>query len=75
MTSINMGLLGGPAIAMASRKRNSQAGHQKRKDAFLAGKGRDPDATPFGTNKSFKHNVPIFGLMFGAFGFFIGTLG
>lgn len=70
-----MGLLGGPAIAMAFRMRNPQAGHQKRKEAFLAGRGSDPDAAPFGAHKSFKHNAIIFGLMFAAIGFFIGTLG
>lgn len=70
-----MGLLGGPAIAMAFRMPNPQAGHQKRKEAFLAGKGSDPDAAPFGAHKSFKHNAIVFGLIFGAIGLFIGMLG
>lgn len=70
-----MGLLGGPAIAMALRMKNAQAGHQKRKEAFLAGKGSDPDAAPFGPHKSFQRNAIIFGLMFAAIGLFIGTLG
>jgi len=70
-----MGLLGGPGIAMVFGMQSSQAGHQKRKEAFLAGKGSDPDAAPFGPHKSFKHNAIIFGLMFAVLGFFIGTLG
>ena len=70
-----MGLLGEPAIAMAFRMQNPQVGHQKRKEAFLAGKGSDPDAAPFGPHKSFKHNAIIFGLMFAVIGFFIGMLG
>ena len=70
-----MGLLGGPAIAMAFRMPNPQAGHRKRKEAFLAGKGSDPDAAPFGAHKSFKHNAITFGLIFGAIGLFIGMLG
>lgn len=70
-----MGLLGGPGIAMAFRTKNVQAGHQKRKEAFLAGKGSDPDAAPFGPHKSFGSNAFIFGLIFAFIGSVIGTLG
>ncbi len=70
-----MGLLGGPAIAMAFRMPNPQAGYRKRKEAFLAGEGSDPDAAPFGPHKSFKQNAIVFGLIFGAIGLFIGMLG
>lgn len=70
-----MGLLGGPAMAAAFRTKNVQAGHQKRKEAFQAGKGSDPDAAPIGPHKSFQHNAVIFGLIFAAIGVFIGTLG
>lgn len=73
--AVIMGLLGGPAIAMAFRMPNPRSGHRKRKEAFLAGKGSDPDAAPFGPHKSFKHNAIIFGLIFAAIGSFIGTLG
>ncbi|MDP0927638.1 hypothetical protein Q0601_10675 [Paracoccus onubensis] len=69
-----MGLLGGPAIALVFRMQHLQAAHQKRKEDFMAGKGRDPDTAPFGPHKSFTQNAILFGLIFAAIGFFIGTL-
>ena len=69
-----MGLLGGPALAWAIRSKNVRAGYEKRKEAFLAGKGTDPDSAPIGPHKSFQQNAIIFGLIFAAIGFFVGTL-
>lgn len=69
-----MGLLGGPVLAWASRMPGAVRGHEKRKAKFLSGKGSDPDKAPLGPHKSFKQNAVMYGLIFGAIGFFLGTL-
>lgn len=74
LMALIMGGLGGPAIAWAVRAPGSLKGYEKRKAKFLAGEGPDPDKAPFGPHKSFRQNAIMIGLMFGAIGFFIGTL-
>ena len=68
-----MGLLGGPVIAMAATNRKNREAYAKRKAAFEAGEGPDPDKAPFGPHKSFAYNALCFGLIFGAIGFIAGS--
>lgn len=74
LMALIMGGLGGPAIAWAMTSPANQKGYEKRKAKFAAGQGTDPDKAPFGPHKPFSHNAIMFGLIFGAIGFFIGTL-
>lgn len=69
-----MGVLGGPCIAWALTTPANQRGYEKRKAKFAAGQGPDPDKAPFGPHKPFSQNAIMFGLIFGAIGFLIGTL-
>ena len=67
-----MGGFGGPVIAWAMRAPGAMKGHERRKEKFLAGKGRDPDQAFLGPHKSFSHNAIWFGLSFGVAGLVIG---
>jgi len=69
-----MGLLGGPVLAWAFRSPAQRRGYETRKAKFAAGQGPDPDKAPFGPHKPFVQNAILFGLIFAAIGFFIGTL-
>ena len=69
-----MGLLGGPVLALAIRSPANQRGYAMRKAKFEAGNGPDPDLSPFGPHKSFKQNAIMFGIIFGALGFFLGLM-
>ncbi len=74
LMALIMGGLGGPAIAWAMNSPAQKKGYQQRKEKFLAGHGSDPDKAPFGPHRSFRQNAILFGLIFAAIGFFIGTL-
>lgn len=69
-----MGLLGGPALALAVNAKGSVTKFEERKAKFAEGKGKNPELDPIGPHKSFKHNAIIFGLIFGAIGFFVGSM-
>lgn len=72
--AILMGVLGGPALAWATRQKGSVAAFEKRKAKFAAGEGRDPEKDMIGPHRSFGHNALIFGVVFFAIGFFIGSM-
>lgn len=69
-----MGLLGGPALAMAVTSEANITKFEERKKTFEEGKGKNPELDPFGPHKSFKQNAVMFGLIFGAIGLVVGTV-
>lgn len=72
--AILMGLLGGPALAWATKQPGSLKAFEKRKEKFRAGQGKDPELDFIGPHKPFTHNALIFGLIFGAVGLFVGSM-
>jgi len=71
---IFMAALGGPAMGWAVQQKGSLAAFEKRKAEFAAGKGKDPEAAPFGPHKTFKQNATAGAIGFGLIGLIVGNV-
>lgn len=71
--AIIAGVIGGPALAWATRQPGSLRAYEKRKASFAAGQGSDPDRQAIGPHKSFASNALIFGAICAAIGAVVGT--
>ena len=69
-----MGVLGGPALAMAVNSKQSVTKFEENKAKFAKGEGKNPELSPFGPHKSFAQNAIMFGILFFVIGFFAGSL-
>lgn len=74
LMAVVMGGLGGPVIAWVLKTPGQLKAYEDRKAKFAAGQGKDPDKDPIGPHKSFGQNASIFGVIFGAIGFFLGMM-
>lgn len=69
-----MGLVGGPVMAMAVNARGSRAAFEKRKENFRSGQGKNPELDAVGPHRTFARNATVFGAIFAAVGFVVGSI-